>query len=252
MTAGTNPSPPRRARPAGACANFLTLAMLAAALLWQPAVAWAQSWQSLEAIRTAVRDFLIAQPAERRGELQVEVDVLDTRLRLTACPPQRLEAFLAPGTRLAGRMTVGVRCTAAAAWSLYIPVRVRRLGEVVVARRALAKGQILTPDDLALERRDLFALPGAPLAEPSRAVGQTVRQPLAAGTVLQPTMLVAPRLVRRGDLVTIQAEAGAVNVRASGIALADGAAGDRIRVRNALTKKVIQATVAAAGLVRIE
>ncbi len=240
-----------RERLAGACANILTLVALVAAILLPSPAARADETHSLEAIRAGVRDFVLAQYNGRRDDLEVEVGALDKRLRLPACP-RRLEISLAPGTSLAGRTTVGVRCTGTVGWSLYVPVRVRRFGEVVIARRALARGQILGADDLALERRDLFALPGAPLTEPGQLLGQMVRQPLAAGTVLQSTMLTSRKLVRRGDAVTILVETGAVNVRASGIALADGATGERIRVRNVLTKKVIQATVVAAGLVRIE
>lgn len=239
----------RPGRRRGAGVNFPTALALVLAVL--PPLTGAQERQSLEAIRAAARDFVQAQLATRYAELEIEAAPLDARLRLPACT-QRLEAFLAPGARLAGRTTVGVRCAGPEAWSLYVPLQVRAFGKVVTARQALARGQVLTEADLALERRDLFALPGTPLTGLSQALGQTLRQAVAAGTVLQPTMLESRKLVRRGEPVTIVAEAGAVQVRTSGVVLADGAAGDRIPVRNALTRKVIQATVAAPGLVRIE
>lgn len=238
-----------RRAPLGTRVNFPTTLALVMSLL--PPLAGAQALQSLEAIRAAARDFAWAQLAARYSDLEIEAGPLDARLRLPACA-QRLEAFLAPGAKLAGRTTVGVRCTGSEAWSLYVPLQVRAYGKVVTARQALARGQVLTEADVALERRDLFALPGTPLTELSRTLGQTLRQAVAAGTVLQPTMLEPRKLVRRGEPVTIVAEAAMVQVRTNGVVLADGAAGERVAVRNALTRKVIQATVAAPGLVRIE
>lgn len=231
--------------------NLLTVVALAATLIQETGSA--SEWQSLDAIRHTAQEFAGAQFTASGHDMKVEIEAeqLDERLRLPACP-RPLEAFLPANTRLAARTIVGVSCPGKSGWSLYVPLLIRAYDEVVISRRSIAKGETLTAADLTLERRDLFALAGAPLTELSTAVGQTLRFPIAAGTVLQPTMLMAPKLVRRGDTVTILAENAALSVRASGVALADGAAGDRIRVKNTATKKVIQATVSAAGLVRIE
>lgn len=64
-------------------------------------------------------------------------------------------------------------------------------------------------------------------------------------------MLEAPRLVRKGDLVTLLAEIAGVNVRMTGKALADGAAGTSIQVSNLSSQRVIEGTVIAEGVVKV-
>mgnify|MGYP003501331045 FL=1 len=64
-------------------------------------------------------------------------------------------------------------------------------------------------------------------------------------------LLDLPPLVKRGQTVTILSATQGLEVRATGEALADGTSGETIRVRNLLTRKVIQATVQDAGLVRV-
>lgn len=254
---GTAGNPYAAAAARTARANFLTGALLAAAAaaagVSLPAAAMTDDGlQSPETIREAARRFALAQfgGAPPGMRIEIEAEDLDPRLRLPACP-RPLETQLAPGSKLAARFTVGVRCRGASPWQLYVPMRARLIGTVVSVPRALPAGRVLGPDDLRVERRDLLAQPGMPLTDPSQAIGQRLRYALAAGTVLTPSMLTAPKSVRRGETVTILAEQGALRVRAQGVALADGAVGERIRVRNVLTKKVIQATVADEGLVRV-
>ncbi len=66
------------------------------------------------------------------------VGTIDPRLQLPKCAAT--EAYLPPGTRLWGNATVGLRCAAPSAWSLYVPVAVKVMGEVVVTQRPLAAG----------------------------------------------------------------------------------------------------------------
>ena len=69
---------------------------------------------------------------------------------------------------------------------------------------------------------------------------------------MTPRVLEAPRLVRRGERVTITARADGIDVRMAGKALMDGTAGERIRVRNINSDRVIEATVASPGMVEVQ
>ena len=58
-------------------------------------------------------------------------------------------------------------------------------------------------------------------------------------------------LVRRGQIVTLVAGGGPVEIRTTGKALADGAAGERVRVRNERSNRIVEGVVAEDGTVRV-
>jgi flagella basal body P-ring formation protein FlgA len=58
-------------------------------------------------------------------------------------------------------------------------------------------------------------------------------------------------IVRRGQEVTLLSAADTVEVRASGRAMSDGAAGSRIQVQNLGSQRVVEGVVESADLVRV-
>lgn len=217
-----------------------------------PAAGSGQAIQPLETIVAAASRRLHAEAdANWRGDDAVKVEIsvgrLDGRLRLPACTLP-LETELPPGARPLGAVAVGVRCTAPG-WSLFVPARVAVSRPVVVLAVSRPRGATLSGADLALEPRDLATLPGGYLTDPDELVGMTLRRPVQARTVLLPGHAAAPELVRRGERVILQAAGGAIAVQVEGEALAGGALGERVRVRNLATRRVVEGTVGGEGLV---
>ncbi len=206
--------------------------------------------QSHEEIADAARDFLQEQAAAVASAPEVTVGHLDSRLRLEACDAP-LEAFLPPGSRPLGKVTVGVRCAAPKPWSLYVQAQVKVLGPVVISARPLGRGAVLSPGDLETAEQDLAQLSGGYLSELTDALGMTLKRSVRAGMPLTAAMLEAPRLIRRGDRVTIVAHSGSLEVRMAGEALAEGGRNDLIRVRNLSSKREVEAEVVSPGVVRV-
>ncbi|WP_313461818.1 flagellar basal body P-ring formation chaperone FlgA, partial [Stenotrophomonas sp.] len=73
------------------------------------------------------------------------------------------------------------------------------------------------------------------------------RRTLAAGSLLSANDLVAQRLIRRGDSVSLVSRRGGVEVRVAGKALADAGENERVSVENLSSRKIVQGTVAASG-----
>jgi len=221
-----------------------------AALLALPAGTPAGERQSLAALREAVVAFVRAEHAAG-AELEVFPDALDPRLRLAPCP-RLLEAFWAPGSDAVGQTTVGIRCTGATPWKLYLPTRVKLLQPVVVAGRALARGQRIGPGDVRVERRDVGALRGDAIHDPARVAGYLLARAVPAGRVLEADLLEAPVLVERGRRVQMAVESRGMRITMAGAALEDGALGDTVRVRNPTSRRVVEGVVVAPGRVRLE
>ena len=184
----------------------------------------------------------MAQDALR---LEVVAGALDSRLRMTACDhPILVEADLG---REQSRVNAKVSCAAPTPWSIYVPVELRIYRNVVVAARALQRGDSLTADDLKIEARDVLA-PGSPaLTRLDDAIGKNLRRPLAENTVLTASVVEFPILIRRGDRISISSHNGGIAVRANAEALDNGRYGERIRARNLQAEKVIEVTVTGPG-----
>lgn len=207
--------------------------------------------QDLESVRAAAHRFVAAQPQKYSGNRKIRIGRLDPRLRLTKCQTP-LQVSFAHGSRPWGNATVGVQCNNPKAWTIYIPLRVSVFKNVVVAARSIARGRPLRREDLTIRSEDLTGLSRTYLTSPNQLLGMIAKRPLNMGTVLSPDMVAAPRLIKRGQRVTIIAKSGGIEVRMTGEALADGARGEIIRVRNILTRRVIQAVVADIGVVEVQ
>ncbi len=204
--------------------------------------------QSHQEIRQVVEDFVYETLSGE--DVEVRVRSLDNRLRLHGCDVP-LEAFWSPGSRQRGATSVGVACEGEKPWKIYVRVTIKLMREVAVAARPLVRGDILQRDDVRMVRKDVSRINGSYLEDPTPLIGYELRQSVSANSLLYSRMLQAPKLVRRGDKITVLAVVGGLEVRVMGEALSDGGKGQMIRVRNLSSKRVVQGEVVSKGMVRI-
>ena len=216
-----------------------------------PAAALADArWQDLGAIKAAASEWLERRIGSDRQDTSVEAGFLDPRLRLPACEAE-LEPFLNRGVEVDRATTVGVRCTGRRPWKVYVPVAVVTKADVVVAARFLAKGALIGPDDLRLERRDVTRNRSGYFTSVDAAAGQRVRQPVLEGRLLTPVAVAADKIIRRGQSVTLIVNSNGLRINMSGKALIDGAIGQRIRVQNSSSGRVVEGIVRSPEHVEI-
>ncbi|MEE4383531.1 MAG: flagellar basal body P-ring formation chaperone FlgA [Pseudomonadales bacterium] len=200
-----------------------------------------------EAAVAAVRDAL---PLPRGARLALAAGALDPRLRLARCPaPLVTDVTRAPAS--GGRISVRVACPEPPRWQLYVPVEARVTAPVAVAVRDLPRGVVLAPADLRLEQRELSRLPWGHAGSAEELAGRILRRPLRSGEPVPPSATAAAPLVRTGERVVIEAGSGPLSVRIDGVALVDGGAGDRVRVRNLNSSRVMDARVTGEGRVHV-
>lgn len=207
--------------------------------------------QSLDSIRARVEAFLLEQlqPSQRQ-DAEIEIGRMDPRLRLRQCTAP-LQAFAMGGRPTVGSTSVGVRCDDEKPWTLYVTAQVVVYDDVLVATRALRRGETLAQGDLRLARKDLSRLAYGYLTDAEAAQGQVLKRSYLAGQVVQPGHLDKPVLVKRGQQVTLHARSGGIEIHMGGEALSDGAAGERIQVRNSSSNRVVEGEVVAKGVVRV-
>ncbi len=203
--------------------------LLLIALLLQAAVAHAR--QDPAEVKRVIEDFLQVQTRGLPGQASFTVGAIDPNNHLAPCPA--LEAFLPAGSRPWGRINVGVRCQAAAGWSIYVPVQVRVLGEYFVTARPLARGQAVAAGDLARRQGDLTELPAGVVTEEAQAVGKVLGISVQSGQILRSDILRAPLAVQQGQSVKIVSAGKGFRVSAEGKALANAVDGQVVQVRTA-------------------
>lgn len=185
--------------------------------------------QEIPPLLKAVENYVRGETAGFPGQVSISLGAVDARLNLPAC--QALELFIPAGGRLWGQATVGVRCNSQTPWTVYVPVSVKVMANVVHAAKPLAQGQPVTVADLVLQKTDLAQLPAGILTEPAQAVGKTLVSSIASGQPLRQDMLRSPLVVLQGQSVKLLAQGRGFNVSSEGKALATAAAGQVVQVR---------------------
>ncbi len=179
------------------------------------------------------------------SRIEVNVGALDSRLAFPVCAePVRVAAGL---DRLQARVNARVSCTAPSPWAIYVPVELRVFRPVPIAVRELHRGETLAEADIGEQERNVLASGATTLVRRSEAVGQKARRTIPAGSVLLATVLEQPVLVRRGDRINVDTAPGAISVRISAEALGTARRGERVRVRNLQSGRIIDAVVTDAG-----
>jgi flagella basal body P-ring formation protein FlgA len=205
------------------------------------------TWESPDRIRTVATDYARQQSSPQS---RIETGLLDERLKLPACA-EAPQAFSPAGNGARGALSVGVRCTSPVSWTLYIPVRISETRQIMVLNRALNRGEIVTADAISLQERDITTLPYGYLATAAEAVGKTIKRPLTAGSVLTPDALELQRIIKRGQSVTLLSRIGGLEIRAQGTAMADAAQGDRLKVENTSSRRIVEGVVRSADTIEV-
>ncbi|HIA08594.1 MAG TPA: flagellar basal body P-ring formation protein FlgA [Chromatiaceae bacterium] len=205
---------------------------------------------NLEAIQQTANAFVRNRIGDEYERIDTQITGLDRRLRLHQCESE-LEAFSPPGRPLQGNTTVGVRCNDNKPWTLYVQAKVNLYKTVLVTSQGLPRGTELQASHLRREQRDISSLNLGYLTDESNAIGQILKRALRPDAALAPQHLQTRKLVKRGERVGIIAQIGEIEVRMNGKALSDGAMGDRIRIENQRTKRIIEAIVSARGIARV-
>jgi len=206
--------------------------------------------QSHTSITQAARQHILDRSSDYPSPPEVTAGRLDNRLRLAACE-QPLESFTPQGRSRMGKITVGIRCNGSHPWSMFVPVTVKVMTHVVVARSSLPRNSILGESDITLEQRDISRLHRGYLEDKKAVLGKKLRQRLRQHQVLTPSQLDTPHAIKRNNRVTIIASSRSLQIRMAGKALQNGSLGELIRVRNESSKKELDARIIAPGIVEV-
>lgn len=178
-------------------------------------------------LRDRVAEFIQTQTKDLPGEVSIQVEDLDSRLRLRPCP--EMDLYMPAGAKLYGRTSVGVRCPGKDGWSVFVTAKIKVTANVLIANRPLQQGQILQAEDFSLQMSEITQ-PGV-LSVPSAAVGRVIKYNIGVGQILRSEMFRAPFVVTQGQTVVLSLDGKGYRIRSEGQALNNAAEGEAVRVR---------------------
>lgn len=124
-------------------------------------------------------------------------------------------------------------------------------GWVLVLLRDVARGARLSPEDLGWkDPADLRGRRGG-VTDLAAVVGLETKRMLKAGAPVQAADVQAIKIIRKGDPVKLVYAAPGLRLTVDGLAQADAAAGEGVRVLNNFSKRVIEAQAVSEGEARV-
>jgi len=208
----------------------------------------ASPYQSLTEIETTVRQYIL-EHIDIKQDFEIDVHRLDTRLKLAKCTVP-LEAYSQKKKLSAGSLSIGIRCNGKQRWSLYNPAKLTLYTTVLTLKHNIKRHTTIQASDVSLEKRSKRLSQGF-FTHYTQIKGKMSTRNLQAGIILRKSHLFTPKLIKKGDKVSIIAESAAFKIQMSGYALTGGRLGEQIRVRNSRTNKVIEGTITKLGVVSV-
>jgi flagellar basal body P-ring formation protein FlgA len=195
-----------------------------------------------------VENFLLSQTANQEGQVRVELGKLPVADKYSTC--QHWQAFLPPGARPWGRVSVGLRCSEGGSFSFYVGAWVHITGNYLVAAQPITMGRVVQSEDIKTVLGELTTQDPNLLTQTDQVIGLVARTNIPEGRPLQAILFRPENIVQAGQSVNVVAQGNGFAVSNEGQALSGAAKGQSIRVR-LLNGKVVSGIVRSKNLVEI-
>ena len=118
-----------------------------------------------------------------------------------------------------------------------------------VLARTVERGEKLAAGDFT--RGPVSPTAARGMLAPAEAAGQEATHRIMAGAPVRAADVAQPRVVRRGEAVTISFATGALTITSAGRAMSDAGKGEPVRVFNTATGRTLDGIADAPGQVSI-
>lgn len=144
-------------------------------------------------------------------------------------------------TRLQSSMLVKIGMDDQTAW---VPVQVKAMSPVLVAKRNLLNVSSLSVDDYHLQVRDIASLTSAPISA-EKLSQMSLTQSVSQGTVLTESLFRKTLVIKKGQLVKVLVNENDFQIAVQASAEESGAIGDSIKIKTVGTNKLLSAVIQA-------
>lgn len=205
------------------------------------------------ALTQAAVDAVLATFAARHPGLEAAVQAVPADVEI-ALGDYKITARALDAPLLPARAAVWLDLVAGGqvARSVVVPVTITQRREAYVARRRLAAGSVVQPDDFEVREENVAGLHARPVAASDQGGHWRLRRALQPGQVLVQDMLPAPGTVFPGDRIRLLAHSGAIGIEVDAVVQAEAAPGQLVAVRPNNSSDTVAGRLTVAGTVVIE
>ncbi len=211
-------------------------------------------YQAHEGIKKQAHGFVSSYLEQTASQYSVRVSDLDYRLKLSKCrDPLSITATRTPLTP--GKNTLNIRCpTMTTPWRIFMTVNIRLFDQALVANKPLKRGQLIKDEDIDLQQIEVKNNRFSYLLGHERelVINHILKRNLNRGDLFNRLHLKNQTLINKGDRVTILVKKPGFQISMKGIALNAGGAGEKIKLKNIKTKKIIQGIVINKQMVQVQ
>jgi flagella basal body P-ring formation protein FlgA len=197
-------------------------------------------------------EFVLRQELQHEGlEGRFDLDVRNRafNVALPVDSPYDLTVSNLSFDRASGRFTALLKVFGPefAAQESVIDGTAHALVEIPVLTRNIAKGEVVGDADVIWNEVRESDVRLATVRDLEGLVGQEAKRLLRANAPIRSNDVWPPRLVRKGDLVTLTVQTKYMLLQTNGQAVEDGARGEVVRVVNLKSRKTVQGIVSGDG-----
>jgi len=133
-----------------------------------------------------------------------------------------------------------------------VRVRIEVLREFVVSTNNLGRDALITANDVSLQKKWIRSIPINAISTLEEATGKIMAVSIRPNTEITRNMLKELMPVKKGKMVHIILDNGAMKIMAMGLSEEDGAEGAIVKVRNITSSKTIYARVIGQSKVKVD
>lgn len=122
----------------------------------------------------------------------------------------------------------------------------------LTSTRQIKKNMVIQAEDVQEVKRWVRTLSLRSISDPQDVIGKRLTVDIGPDREIRQSMVSEPIMIKRGETVRIVLNGGQMALSTMGVAEENGADGQKIRVKNLSSQKVIIAEVVHKGMVKVE
>lgn len=204
-------------------------------------------------IREAVKSYIIRYAPWDAKQMRIQqikfnqaINLPQGKVQLNVTAPKHTD-WLGPTAFKVNILVNGIK-----AKRLTVPANIEVWSDVILSAKPLGKYQPIGKDDIHIKKMNLARVPANAIVRTDVVLGRRANRNIAANCVLRTDQVEIPPIVKRGDIVQVVAESSIMRIAVKGMVQQNGGQGDRIKVINLRSKKIIYAQVINDRTVKVE
>lgn len=220
-------------------------------MLFTVTTALADQFESIDRLSDAARNFVRQNFNIEPGEqIEVSISTANNNIQVPQCADSIQVSY--PSVANHDQIsTVKMNCSGPQSWEIYVPVNVKLLTNVVVAKEPIPAKDKITAEMLDYAQADRNKLLSGYFKDVNQVAGQVATSTIPAGTIISKHNIQPATVIHRNQNVTIIGRTGSILVKAEGIAKSDGGINDIIKVMNRTSKRLLDAIVIDGATVEV-